>query len=94
MKLGKGGRVIDFQEKPKHPDSTLAAMCLYYFPKDKMGLVKKYLKYKNKNSDASGSYIDWLRQRGPVYGFKFSGRWYDIGDMKFYNEAKARFIKH
>jgi len=29
----------------------------------------------------------------PVYGFVFGGRWYDIGDHEFYNEAKRSFLK-
>lgn len=91
VKLGRGGRVVDFQEKPKRPFSTLAAMCLYYFPKDTLGLVRQYLEHKNKNSDASGSYIGWLSKMGPVYGFQFSGSWYDIGDIKFYKEAQLKF---
>lgn len=92
VKLDKTKRITDFQEKPKEPDSTLVAMCLYYFPKDKLKLVKEYLEQKDKSSDASGSYIDWLKRMAPVYGFKFGGHWYDIGDMKFYGEAKAKFI--
>ncbi len=92
VKLDAGNRIVDFQEKPKDPVSTLVAMCLYYFPRDKLSLVKEYLQYKNKSSDASGSYIDWLKEKLPVYGFMFGGRWYDIGDMKFYGEAKAKFI--
>jgi NDP-sugar pyrophosphorylase family protein len=43
--------------------------------------------------DATGFYIDWLRGRLPVFGFIFGGRWYDIGDHKFYHEAKEKFNK-
>jgi len=91
VKLGEGLRVVDFKEKPQKPFSTLVAMCLYYFPKERLGLIKEYMRHKNKGSDASGSYIDWLKENVPVYAFSFSGRWYDIGDMKFYGEAKAKF---
>ena len=111
LKLDKKNRVIDFQEKPRAPKSTLVAMCLYYFPKERLTLIKEYLNpvrntklprsknkisngvnKKNKQYDATGLYIDWLRKRCPVYGFVFNGRWYDIGDHKFYNEAKKAFI--
>jgi glucose-1-phosphate thymidylyltransferase len=91
IRLDKNNKLIDFQEKPKNPKSTLVAMCLYYFPKEKLGLIKRYLKNKIKKTDATGLYIDWLRKKLPVYGFVFNGRWYDIGDHTFYNQAKQKF---
>ncbi len=92
VKLDKTNRIIDFQEKPKSPKSTLAAMCLYYFPKEKLKLIEEYDCSKAKKCDAAGFYIDWLRKKVPVYGFIFDGRWYDIGSHKYYNEAKETFI--
>mgnify|MGYP001583434583 FL=1 len=91
IKLDRVNRLIDFKEKPENPRSTLIAMCLYYFPKGKLKLIKKYLKDKKDKYDATGFYIDWLRKKVPVYGFVFNGLWYDIGDHKFYREAKQRF---
>ena len=93
IKLDKENRLIDFQEKPKKPNSTLVAMCLYYFPQEKLWLIKEYLKDMAQKRDATGLYIDWLRKQTPVYGFVFGGRWYDIGDHKFYDEAKQKFSR-
>jgi glucose-1-phosphate thymidylyltransferase len=93
MKLDRSKRVVDFQEKPKHPRSAIVAMCLYYFPKDKLKLIREYEKRKDKKHDATGFYIDWLRRKVNVYSFVFNGRWYDIGDYKFYGEARASFVK-
>ncbi|MBL7070097.1 MAG: nucleotidyltransferase family protein [Candidatus Omnitrophica bacterium] len=89
--LDKSKRVIDFQEKPQNPKSKLAAMCLYYFPRQRVKLIKSYLSSKSSKTDATGFYIDWLRKKIKVYGFVFKGRWYDIGDLKFLNEAKRKF---
>lgn len=91
LQMDNKNKVVDFQEKPARPKSTLVAMCLYFFPAEKLALVKEYLNRKDKKYDATGLYIDWLRKRVAVYGFVFSGRWYDIGDHKFYNEAKKLF---
>lgn len=91
VKLNKENRVIDFKEKPKIPKSTLVAMCLYYFPKHRLKYIKEYLSKESKKYDATGLYIDWLRKKLAVYGFVFFGRWFDIGDHKFYSEAKERF---
>lgn len=91
VKLDQKNRVIDFEEKPKQPKSKLVAMCLYYFPKERLGLIKEYLSDKTHKHDATGSYIDWLRKKITVYGYIFNGKWYDIGDHKFYNQAKETF---
>lgn len=104
VKINRKRQVVNFQEKPKMPKSTLAAMCLYYFPKETTGFIKEYLsvkcdkprtsKYKRGRHDATGFYIDWLRRKIPVYAFDFGGRWYDIGDHHFYNQAKEEFTQH
>lgn len=91
VRLDKKRRLVDFEEKPSRPKSTLAAMCLYYFPKDKLRLLKEYITIHKQGQDATGFYIDWLRKETPVYGFVFGGNWYDIGDFKFYNKAKSGF---
>jgi len=93
LRLDGGKRITDFEEKPKAPKSTFVAMCLYYFPKQRLGLIRRYLQEKDRGSDATGFYIDWLRKKIPVYGLVFPGRWYDIGDYKFYNEARQGFTK-
>ena len=91
VKLDKESKIVDFKEKPSLPESTLVAMCLYYFPKEKLKLINDYLSRRSNKHDATGFYIDWLRQKESVYGFVFHGRWYDIGDKKFYRKANSEF---
>jgi glucose-1-phosphate thymidylyltransferase len=93
VKMDNKNKVVDFQEKPKNPKSTFVAMCLYYFPKEKLGFIKKYLDNQRSKNDATGFYIDWLRRKTSVYGFIFNGHWYDIGDHNFYNHAKKNYLK-
>lgn len=90
IRMDRAKRIIDFKEKPAKPGSSLIAMCLYYFPANKLSLIGEYMR-KTKKHDATGFYIDWLRKKEPVYGFIFGGRWYDIGDPQVYNEAKQKF---
>lgn len=92
VKLDKEKRVIEFEEKPKQPKSALVAMCLYYFPKKKIKLIKEYLDAKTEHHDATGFYINWLTNRESVFAFVFHGRWYDIGLHKFYEQAKHGFV--
>jgi len=92
VKLDKNHKIINFEEKPKKPKTALVAMCLYYFPKEKLRLIKKYLSNRKNKNDATGFYIDWVSKREPAYGFVFDGRWYDIGHHKSYNEAKEKIF--
>jgi len=88
--LDRNGKVISFQEKPEHPASSSIAMCLYYFPKETLGYIEQYRKESN-TLDAAGSYIKWLSEKKNVYGFNFSGKWYDIGSIESLEEARAHF---
>ena len=84
------GKVISFEEKPAQPKSSLIVMCLYYFPKETLGYIEEY-KAVSKALDAAGSYIAWLSQKKNVYGFQFSGKWYDIGSIESLQEAQEFF---
>ena len=83
-------RVSSFEEKPEHPRSTLIAMCSYYFPRDSVGKVLDYVRQSQK-TDKAGDYIRWLTETDAVYGFKFAGKWYDIGSIESYQEAQEKF---
>lgn len=91
IKLNKDKRIVDFQEKPGKPKSSLVAMCLYYFPKGKLNLFNEYMADSTNRKDATGFYIDWLRKKETVYGFIFNQQWFDIGDRKFYDQANKTF---
>lgn len=90
VEMNENKRILHFQEKPSQPRTTLIAICLYLFPREKLNLISEYLKSGN-DPDAPGFYIAWLQKREPVYGFVFKGKWYDIGDLKCYEEANKGF---
>lgn len=94
VKLDNRKKVISFEEKPRKPQSSLVAMCLYYIPKDHLSLVRQYIQNKKTNRvDATGSYIAWLKDKVDVYGYVFGGSWFDIGDYKYLNAAKKTFAQ-
>ena len=74
-------RVIEFVEKPEEPTSTLAATATYVYHREHVPLVARYLAEGNP-PDQSGSFIEWLGSREPVYGYSFAGIWLDIGDKE------------
>lgn len=88
--LDEHQKIINFEEKPAKPQSTLIAMCLYYLPKKSLGFIARYLLESGK-SDTAGDYIRWLCGKSDVYGFQFHGKWYDIGSIESYREAQAQF---
>ena len=62
----KDNIVVDFQEKPENPKSTLISTGIYLFPKRTIPLIKKYVD-KGNNPDKSGSFIEWLYKMDKVY---------------------------
>ena len=92
--LNAQDKVTGFWEKPKAPKSNLVAMCLYYIPKDCLGLSRDYLQEMKNKVDATGSYIAWLKNKIAIYGYVFGGAWFDIGDYKYLNAAKNNFAKN
>ena len=86
------GKVVSFEEKPQSPQSSLIAMCCYYFPQATLGYVAEYMA-QTKKADKAGDYIRWLSEKKEVYGFKFQGKWYDIGSLESYQEAQTKFSR-
>ena len=73
-------RVTAFLEKPDEPPSNLVATATYFFRADHVELIAEYLAAGN-SPDQPGRFVAWLHEREPVYGFRFSGEWIDIGDL-------------
>jgi glucose-1-phosphate thymidylyltransferase len=93
VSIDKNNVVLDFKEKPADPPSTLAAMCLYFFPKGRLGIVKEYLNTDN-SQDAPGYFLQWLYKKETMFGYVFRDKkWFDIGDKKSYDEANKAFKK-
>jgi glucose-1-phosphate thymidylyltransferase len=73
-------RVVGFEEKPPEPKSNLAATAAYLYRAEDAELLPRYLDEGNP-PDAPGNFAAWLHTRMPVYGYRFSGEWHDIGDL-------------
>ena len=90
--LLEGDRVIDFEEKPVKPKSTLISTGVYIFPKDAMEMIPQYLEEGNK--DSPGYFIQWLLSKGiEIYAYKFDEYWYDIGSADSYLEALKTLLR-
>ena len=83
-------KITKFVEKPPQPETTLAAMCLYYYPRTVLPLIDQYVKEGNK-LDQPGRLIAWLYQRQPVYAHQIRGQWLDIGSFETLELARRLF---
>lgn len=92
VKLGASGKIVDFEEKPDEPKSTLAAMAIYFFPKKTLNLIAEYLSTKEKK-DAPGFFLKWLFKKDKVFAYEFKGRWFDIGSIDSYKKANEIWNK-
>ena len=81
-----GDEVIDFQEKPDDPESTLVSIACYAFPAETLPKLTTYLADDN-NPDEPGWFLQWLQQRGAVHAYTFDGAWFDIGTADSYLDA-------
>ncbi len=89
--LNDDGKVVEFEEKPSNPKSSLIGMCLYYFPKQKLVRIYDYWNDKRNPRDAIGYFLKFLVERDDVFGYVFGGRWFDIGSISAYEEANRFF---
>ncbi len=95
-------RIIDFEEKPAHPRSTLASMGIYVFTWEKL---KKYL-IKNEteanakrdagetwSKDFGKDIIPMMREDNQrLFAYNFEGYWKDVGTLDSLWDANMDII--
>ena len=89
---GVGVQVESFEEKPEKPKSTLVSTGCYLFPKEVLEKISEYLSEGN-NRDAPGHFVKWLSENTDVFGFKFEGKWFDIGSFESLQEANEYYSR-
>jgi glucose-1-phosphate thymidylyltransferase len=84
------GRIVFFEEKPAEPRSTLTGIALYFYPRQALSLVRRYVAEGN-NPDQPGRLIQWLYPRVDCYTWVVPGVWYDVGSRESLEEANRVF---
>lgn len=79
-------RIRSLKEKPQEPESTLVSMGLYIFPPSVFDIIHE-LAAKNPTGNA-GDIISRILGSHVVYGYLFSGPWFDIGSIENYQAAQ------
>lgn len=94
MNTNDSGRILEFEEKPKHPKSNLASMGIYIF---NWKLLRKMLMEDMKLPDSSHDFgkdiIPKLLADGKdLYAYKFNGYWKDVGTIDSLWEANMDLL--
>jgi glucose-1-phosphate thymidylyltransferase len=87
------GRIAAFEEKPAEPQTTLAGIALYFYPRSVLPLIGRYLEDGN-NPDQPGRLAEWMYKRTPFYVWPIPGKWYDIGTPETLEQADREFSQN
>lgn len=82
-------RIIDFEEKPQVPKSSLASTACYLFNKRDLQLVAQAL--QQGKADNPGDFIKYLVNTSEVHGFVFNEHWFDVGTFESLREAEELY---
>jgi glucose-1-phosphate thymidylyltransferase len=74
-----GHRIVQFQEKPASPESSLVATACYIFPRRIFPLLHQYCQQGRR--DNLGSFIAFLIDKDEVHAYPFTEPWLDIGSV-------------
>lgn len=79
-------RIVEFEEKPSHPQSSLVATACYIIPSRVFTAISDFCSGERK--DNLGSFVAYLIEGDAVYAYPFSETWIDIGNLEIYYSTK------
>lgn len=82
----QNNKIIDFQEKPSEPKTSLVSTACYILSKADLHELEECIR-KNNKPDNLGDFIKYLSQKKHIYGCIFSEKWFDIGSHEQLKEA-------
>jgi len=85
--LGSDGRILELEEKPENPKSSILSLAFYIYPREMLELFQEYLEGGN-NPDAPGHFLEWLVKREKVYALLSGERCLDIGSPESLEKAR------
>jgi glucose-1-phosphate thymidylyltransferase len=90
--LDETGRILEIEEKPDRPTSTIQSLSFYIYPAPALPLIGRYLR-EGGNPDAPGYLAAWLCRRVPMYAYLLPSPCLDVGTPAAYREADALYSK-
>ena len=94
MNTDEDGRIVEFEEKPEHPKSTLASMGIYLFDwKQLRKMLVADMKDDSSNHDFGKDIIPKMLDDGKrLFAYKFKGYWKDVGTIDSLWEANMDLL--
>ncbi len=89
--LIKDNFLIDFEEKPQKPKSTICSTSTYFFKKETIPLMKQFVN-ESKNADQPGLFLEYLYKKIPIYAYLTSERWVDVGTINSLRQSIFEFF--
>lgn len=94
MITDENNNIVDFEEKPKNPRSTLASMGIYIFTWSKL---KQYLIDNENNPDEDKDFgkaiiPNMLKAKEKMVAYTFDGYWKDVGTLDSLWEANMDLL--
>lgn len=91
--VDEDGRVIDFEEKPPFPRSTLISMGIYVFePHFLREQLIADAQDENSTHDFGRDILPKAFPHHRVYGYRFHGYWRDVGTIQAYFDANMDLL--
>lgn len=91
--LNAEGVITELIEKPKDPKNTLCSIGIYFFHKEVIDLLQRYV-HEGNSTDMVGEFISWLCKKTKLYNYKFDDPddlWLDIGTRSQLTLAEELF---
>jgi glucose-1-phosphate thymidylyltransferase len=91
IEIDNNSLIKSFEEKPSNPKSTICAICVYFYPKYIIPVIKEYLKDWN-NPDAPWNFpARLIKNHNEVFAISHNEKWYDVGWFESLKKAKEDF---
>ena len=89
--LIRNNLIIDFEEKPENPKSTIVSSAMYFIKKETIPLVKELNKGHIKRDDL-GNLLEYLYKKIPLYAL-ITDKNIDIGTISLFKKAEEEALK-
>ena len=80
-------KIIELQEKPAMPKSSLIATGIYIFPSRIFPYLSQYCSHEKR--DQLGEFISYLLDIDEVRAYTFTELWFDIGSAEAYDQVSG-----